>query len=405
VSPRLLQVLSQRPDSTGSGTTLDALARAAARRGWESHVAAALPEGEVAGPVGGLPAERLHLLRFGGDPLDYPIPGMSDVMPYPSTRFSEMSEARWAGYRKAWTRHLSRVVREVRPSIIHSHHLWLVSSLIKEVAPHVPVVTHCHATGLRQMVLCPHLAQEVRSGCARNDRFAVLHGGHADALRREIGVADNRIHVVGAGFREEVFYAHPSLKRDRAAILYAGKLSRAKGVAELLDAFEIVSRSSSEVVLHIAGSGSGPEADALRERSRAMVPRVVLHGQLAQSDLASLMRRCSVFVLPSYYEGLPLVLVEALACGCRLVVTDLAGGVAELATRLGPALRRVPAPGMDGVDRPRTSDLPEFTRRLARELQAALETGPVDRPERHVSEFGWTAVFDRLDAVWRELLA
>ena len=54
-----------------------------------------------------------------------------------------------------------------------------------------------------------------------------------------------------------------------------------------------------------------------------LVPLVTMHGQLDQPALADLMRRCAVCVLPSFYEGVPLVLVEAAACGCRLVSTDL----------------------------------------------------------------------------------
>ena len=54
----------------------------------------------------------------------------------------------------------------------------------------------------------------------------------------------------------------------------------------------------------------------------SMAPAVTLHGQLNQPQLAVLMRRCGVCVLPSFYEGLPLVLIEAAACGCRIVAAE-----------------------------------------------------------------------------------
>jgi len=100
---------------------------------------------------------------------------MSDVMPYPSTRFSAMSEDQVTTYLAAWRRHLGEVVEAFHPQVIHSHHLWLVSSIIKELAPATALVIHCHATGLRQLELCPQLADRIRSGCARADRFVVLH--------------------------------------------------------------------------------------------------------------------------------------------------------------------------------------------------------------------------------------
>ena len=120
--------------------------------------------------------------------------------------------------------------------------------------------------------------------------------------------------------------------------------------------------------LHIAGSGAGPEAEALRQRMRALAPAVVLHGQLDQPQLADLMRRCGVCVLPSFYEGVPLVLVEAAACGCRLVSTALPGVVERIAPHLADRLTLVPLPRLKGSDQPVAADLPRFVA----DLEAAL---------------------------------
>ena len=138
----------------------------------------------------------------------------------------------------------------------------------------------------------------------------------------------------------------------------------------------------------------------------AMGPELALHGQLDQARLARLLRTCAVCVLPSFYEGLPLVLVEALACGCRLVSTRLPGVEHELAPHLGDALMMVEPPRLVGVDTPDPAALPEFVGRLARTIHSALEAGPVDDPDRAVLEpFTWAAVFRRVEAVWKEATA
>ena len=174
---------------------LEALAYQAARAGWTQAAVVGLPEG--CDDAEGL--EELHVsvfpVVFGRDGLGFAVPGMSDVMPYESSRFSSLTPGMLRAYRNAWRDHLAAVIGSFRPHVIHAHHVWITSSLIKEIAPGTPSVVHCHATGLRQMELCPDLAPEVRAGCARSDRFAVLRRGHAarleeilanEGLRREI---------------------------------------------------------------------------------------------------------------------------------------------------------------------------------------------------------------------------
>jgi len=401
--PRILHVLTQRPGRTGSGVTLDALVRRAAARGHEQRIVVGVPASDAAPAVGGLGADRIDPLVFDGERLPFPVPGMSDVMPYPSTRFGAMTAAQLATYRAEWSRHLARVVETFRPELIHAHHVWIVGALVKDVAPGVPVVTHCHATGLRQMELCPHLAPEVRAGCARNDAFVVLRRSHADELAALLGVPRSRVHVVGAGYDDALFHARRRPPVDVPRLVYVGKYAAAKGLPVLLDVFEELQRDEPRLELHVAGSGGGPEAAALERRMRALAPAVHLHGMLDQPALAQLLRRCAVCVLPSFYEGVPLVLVEALACGCRLVATALPGVVEELAPRLGAALRLVNPPRMAGVDRPVEDALPAFARSLHAALDQALAA---DGPSAaDLAAFTWDAVFTRIERVWDGVLA
>ncbi len=405
---RILHVLSQRPSLTGSGITLDAIVRHAAASGWDQDVAVGTPAHSCHPEVGGLPPDRIHRLNFGVGKLSYPVPGMSDIMPYESTRFSAMDSGLVDGYLTAWRRHIRQLVSTTRPDLIHSHHVWLVSSILKDIAPETPVVTTCHATGLRQMELCPHLAPAVRAGCARNDRFAVLHRLHAQQLCNALGVAASRVHAVGAGFRHDLFHGRDRATPNPPRLLYVGKFAAAKGLPVLLDAVERLAAKGTPFELHVAGAGTGSEAEGLRRRMDSLGRLLVVHGQLAQLQLADLMRTASVCVLPSFYEGLPLVLVEAFASGCRIVATDLPGIVEQLSPRLGDALELVELPGMAGVDTPKPDDLPDFTTRLAAAIERTLAAPPIGDPSitrpGAVDAFTWEAVFRSVESVWRDLL-
>ena len=398
---RVLHVLSQRPSRTGSGVTLEHLVHQAQSQGWVQEAVVGVPLEDPNPSLGSLPKERVHPLVFERAPLDFPVPGMSDVMPYRSTVFSSLPEQHVELYLDAWRAHLTPILERFKPHVIHSHHIWLMSSILKDVAPDVPIVTHCHATGLRQMHLCPHLAERVKRGVRRNEHFVVLHQAHADALVDALEIAPERVTLVGAGYGEEIFDAKGRGASPAHQLLYAGKYSEAKGLPWLLDALEALSEEVPDLVLHVAGTGAGDEAERLRARMEAM-DRVCLHGQVNQARLADLMRQSAIFVLPSFYEGLPLVCVEAAACGAKVVATDL-HGVRQLSDALGPWLYTLALPRLEHVDKPLPEDLPAFVVALKATLLRALKDEvPSTYPE--LSLWTWGAVFKRVQEVWKTLL-
>ncbi len=129
----------------------------------------------------------------------------------------------------------------------------------------------------------------------------------------------------------------------------------------------------------------------------------------SQTELAALPRRASVFVLPSFYEGVPLVLAEALACGCRLVSTALPGVERSIAGPAGSAIELVPLPRLEQIDRPVSEDTSEFTESLTQSITRSLRRGPLKGSAAGAPgalyEFRWGNVFGRIEETWRSAIS
>ncbi len=402
---RILHVLTQRPDGTGSGVTLQALIGEARERGLSSRVVVGIPWGEESRCRKTLPAP-CHPVLFEGRDVAGAVVGMSDVMPYRSRSFRDLLPGELERYERAFSLRVREAVAAYRPHLIHLHHLWIGAAVVAEAFPGLPLLAHCHGSDLRQFRNGPALAGRVRPALARLDAVAALNDVQAREVVDLYGIPTEVVHVVGAGFDRSLF--RPSRKEvpPPVEILYAGKLSRAKGVPWLLTSLERVVDLPWR--LHLAGEGSGDEGALCRRLGLPFGGRVLFHGALPQKELAELMGRVHLFVLPSLFEGLPLVFLQALASGCRVVSTALPGLPRELVASAGGALRLVPLPRLAGTDSPRADDEERFRTDLAEALaettRLCLREGP-PREMAALEAFTWPAVFDRVETLYRRILA
>lgn len=108
------------------------------------------------------------------------------------------------------------------------------------------------------------------------------------------------------------------------AVLFIGRLVPEKGVYELLEAFAVVRR---ERPCRLLIAGMGPERDEVARRVAAasLAGDVDLLGYVTGDDLAAAYRSAAVFALPSYREGFPLVVLEAMGYGLPVVTTPIRG--------------------------------------------------------------------------------
>lgn len=403
---KILHVLSQRPEATGSGIFIQAMLREAARKGHTNFLVAGIPDDQPPNP-GLLSDAQYRFVRFQTDNLPFKVVGMSDVMPYDSTRFCDMDEPMVVSYERAFEQVLTTVVPEFRPDIIHCNHLWLVAALVRRLFPEIPMVSLCHGSDLRQFRNCPHLAERVQPTCADLNAILALSREQKEQIVDLYKVDQRKVHIVGAGYNEAVFQPAPK-SQSIVNLAYAGKLSRAKGVPWFLQALAALSNDNWH--LHLVGGGSGPEkAECLELAAQLGEQRVTRYGPMPQVELADIFKQAHIFVLPSLYEGLPLVLLEALACGCRIVATDLPGVQEVLGGVSEEWVERIELPHLEKVDSPLAEDEALFVQNLKKALEAQTKRAArMPEPDLEsvrplLEAFTWKGVFEKVEKVYQQV--
>jgi glycosyltransferase involved in cell wall biosynthesis len=244
------------------------------------------------------------------------------------------------------------------------------------------------------------------SGCSVLDGVMALSISQKEQIIKTYGLSPEIIFLIGTGYNEKIFYNGIKPALSGIDIVYAGKLSRAKGVIWLLKALNKINHFNWH--LHMAGSGAGPEHDEVLKEAEEMKGKVTWYGQVRQKELAILMRKCHIFVLPSFYEGFPLVLIEALSSGCRIVVTELPAVMEMTCAKSLPFISTVPLPRLDGPDRPVEEDLPLFVENLKKSLEEQLCLSGEKLPDEEITSllkyYTWTEVFKKIENVYIKVI-
>ena len=405
---RILHLLSQRPDATGSGIYVQAMMREARAKGYHNFLVAGIDPGERGLP-GDIDRDACSFVEFNSEDLPFPIVGMSDVMPYPSRRFRDLTPPELIRYRRSFEVRIQNAVNRFRPDILHSHHLWLMTTFVRRLVPDLPLVTSCHGTDLRQFETCSHLQEIVRPAMRRLDAVLALSRIQREEILVMHDLPPERVVVTGAGFRGDLFRM-PDHKPapPPVQLIYAGKLCRAKGLPNLLRALCNVKDLPWHLTL--AGGGSGPEKEECLQGVYALGERVTYIGSVSQPELALAMQNAHVFILSSFFEGLPLVLLEAMACGCRVIATEVPGVRELFEINFSPWVTTLPTPPLRQVDRPLPGTEAAFEARLAEclrlQIQAVLDKPaiPADEIRRFLEPFSWPKVFARIERVYKNLI-
>ncbi|MES2098578.1 MAG: glycosyltransferase [Pseudomonadota bacterium] len=252
-----------------------------------------------------------------------------------------------------------------------------------------PVLMKVHGTDVNDYLDVPGKRWQILAAARRC--HAVMAPSMALRTRLiDAGVAGHSVHVVYNGVDATRFQpgdrrgarARLGLDAETQTLLFVGNLKVAKGCVELIEAFVTLAPTHPTLGLAIVGDGEARTTLARLAAEAGLTERVRFVGKADHAILPVWFAASDVLCLPSHNEGVPNVVLEAMACGVPVVATRV-GGIPEVV----PDYAGVLVPVRDNTS-----------------LVAALESALTrqwdrERISSHAHGFAWDANVDRVTAL------
>jgi len=306
-------------------------------------------------------------------------------------------------YEKAFKKIIKKAVEDFKPDVVICNHIWLLCTFIKDLYPDLKVLVLCHGTDLRQLERSPMLVPIVKEKVPKCDYLFALNSAQEKEIKELYDLKENQVITSGSGYNPEMFFPIKRDKNKKIKIAYIGKICNYKGVPNLLNAID-KSKNYENIELNLIGHGNVEESVEIIDSIKVRKTQINYLGAIAQDELAKFLRSCDIFILPSFFEGLPLVVIEALASGAKVICTNLPGLDDFLGEDLKDlkAIRYIKMPRLKNVDTPFSEDIEGFEEDILKNIDAVCQE-IVDNQEYKIDEViktledkTWHGLFNRL---------
>jgi glycosyltransferase involved in cell wall biosynthesis len=224
----------------------------------------------------------------------------------------------------------NQVIKRKNIDVIHAH--WLIPqglslavlSKIKKIPPFI-VTSH----GVDLFALKGHFFNYLKKFVIRRAKKLTVVSNIMKPVLLDLGAVDSKLSILPMGVDLQYFQKDDQVIRSKDELLFVGRLVEKKGLIDLINALPQIIGYRPSVYLTVIGFG--PEEKNLKDQVKILklTKNVNFIGALTQNEIIPYYQRAAIFVAPFIeaksgdQEGLGLVLIEALSCGCPVVVSDI----------------------------------------------------------------------------------
>jgi len=205
--------------------------------------------------------------------------------------------------------------------IIHAHyvpHSALIPAMLKWIKKK-PLIVTFHGDDARIFPFKNRINRMLTMFVVNRSDKVIARSEEMKEVLEKLGVANKKIVVLGAGVDTNLFHPMDKIKArkklelpvDKHIVLYVGRLHEMKGIKHIYECAERIP----DVLFVMVGNGV----------VRTDVENCLFVGEKKHEEIPLWMSAADILILPSYSEGLPNVVMEALSCGTPAIVTDVGG--------------------------------------------------------------------------------
>ena len=328
---------------SGSGVYTENLAKALKKSG--NEICIIIPENETKNVES--KDFKLHPVYFKNEE---EIPGQLDFnfpcfTSHPRSTFNyyDMTEKQLKEFCNAFDEAIRKEIEEFKPDIIHSGHIWIISSIACKYD--VPVVITSHGTDIIGIQKGDRYKKQAEYVIKRAKKIIAVSKENCELIKANFPNCNPEI--VQAGYDPKIFNVQQYDKKEilskygieykgQKILLFAGRLSYLKGVDILLEATKTY--ETDDIITIIAGNG------ALRKELKNLAEKLELKnvyfiGHKSQKTLKKLYNIADVFAMPSRMEAFGLVAIEALASGTPVVCSQTGGMKDYITPKVGKLIK------------------------------------------------------------------
>jgi len=264
-----------------------------------------------------------------------------DQYPTSDVVFYDLSKEQIKIYIEEFRKVLEQEIKEFKPDIIHTQHIWIWSSIVPEY--NIPTIVTSHGSDMMGYDIdnsfYPYCIKAIQ-GCKK---IITISKKNNEVVIDRFPEAKEKVITLKNGYDSNMFYLADYDKTEvlkefginkeyKKIVLFAGRLTENKGIDILLNSAKKYEDGNTLTII-AGGGGLLPE---LQIQAKILnLKDVVFVGDQSQENLNKLYNIADVLAVPSRVEGFGLVAIESLACGTPVVGTNNGGMVDFIDEKVG----------------------------------------------------------------------